>query len=66
MLWELRYVLFCICIFSFVANLKREWKDTDLRKSPTNAFGQIEFLNEALGGRTPAKVIIVNIVSNKQ
>ena len=55
-----------ICILSFAANLEREWRDTDLRKSPTNAFGKIEFLNEALGGRIPAKVIIVTIASLRQ
>ena len=29
---------------------------TDIRKFTTNAFGKIDFVNEGLGGRKPAKV----------
>ena len=30
--------------------------EKDIRNFPTNGFGKIEFINEGLGGRKPAKV----------
>ena len=38
-------------------NENKDWNaEKDIREFPTNAFGQISFVNEGLGGHKPAKV----------